>query len=161
MTTWYTVKFDYACRLPVGLAVLAHPDEEVAREGGRRMRAQFDRDPRPPPVHHRKTWKLMNPEAAFRQQLDAFLDSDITRDSCGDEFKKCVGEFKLIPICETTIEAKHREPSILGSARKIGPVRVSLANRMSMLERLLQQAPGTLTELMDALELTRSFVKIP
>eukprot|EP00973_Karenia_brevis_P094441 12422489-Karenia_brevis.AAC.1 len=73
----------------------------------------------------------MSPEAAFRQQLSAFLDTDITRDSRGDEFKKCGGEFRLIPICETTIEAKHREPSIVGSARKIGAFRVSLANRMS------------------------------
>lgn len=74
--TLLQMKQDYMFRLPnilIGLAVL---DEDRAREIGRIAVNQFERDPRPPPVHDEITWELMNPQAVFRQQLNRFLDGE-------------------------------------------------------------------------------------
>jgi hypothetical protein len=74
--TLFQAKQDYMFRLPnllIGLAVL---DEDRARAIGQRAVDQFERDPRPPPVHDEITWELMQPQAVFRQQLNRFLDGE-------------------------------------------------------------------------------------
>ena len=68
------VKLDYLFRLPhilIGLAVVL---EERARAIGARAIELFERDPRPPPIHHRQTWKLLKPGTTFREWLIKFAN---------------------------------------------------------------------------------------
>ena len=133
MTTWLMLKLDYMQKLPWGLAVLALPDEARARIGGRRMRELFRRDPRPPPVQSRKTWALMQPGAPFAIGLDKFLDDELPRSLCGEPFRVGVGTFMLMACVETCIEEKHCRVALREKQHAIGPVQVSLSNRLPML----------------------------
>ena len=144
------------------LAALGLADEEKARAAGLRARTLFRRDPRPPPVHHRRTWKLMNPEAPFSIALDRFIDDRVARVDCGRDFNFEIAKWKFMPDVETCIEEKHARVS-RSSAKtpNVGKVKVSLANRLPMLERSLARRPSTITTLMDSLALTRSFYQVP
>lgn len=143
------------------MAALGLANEERARAAGLRARALFRRDPRPPPIQHRKTWKLMNPAAPFSQALDRFLDEGVSRKECGPIFMFEIAIWKFMPDAETTIEEKHARVAMKAAKHSIGKVQVSLANRLPMLERSLSQRPSSITELMDSLALTRSLAQVP
>ena len=79
MYAWMKLKLDYCTKLPWVLAGLSADREVDARECGRVLRATFDHDPRPPPVHHPFTWRLLEPGTPFRIALDQFLDDGVAR----------------------------------------------------------------------------------
>ena len=76
--------------------MLALPDEDRAREAGRRVRESFRRDPRPPPVQHKKIWELMKPGAEFSKELDRFLDLGVPRKQLSMHYRRHVFTFKLM-----------------------------------------------------------------
>ena len=65
-------KCDYWMRLPHMMCALALADEEQARICGQRVLEAFDADPRQA-AHHRRTWKLLQPDSAFRAGLIEFV----------------------------------------------------------------------------------------
>ena len=92
--------------LPYFLAILAHCQEDaVARPGAARAIELFDRDPRPE-VHDPYTWSLMRPGAKFRADVLAFIGG-ARRATLSVSSGVEIGIFKLMPMCETTIEDKH------------------------------------------------------
>ena len=103
----------------------------------------------------------MNPDAPFSQALDRFIDEGVPRAECGAAFLLEIAKFKFMPVVETTIEEKHSRVAISAGKHSIGPVQVSLANRLPLLERSLAQSPSSLTTLLDSLGHTRALSKIP
>ena len=65
-----------------------------------------------------------------------------------------------VPIVETTIEAKHKAVA-MESIRGMGPVRVSLSNRLPLLERHVRDDPRYLLRLVECFEEARHFKQIP
>lgn len=156
------MKLGYLQTLPWALAALGLADEERARAAGLRVRALFRRNPLPPPVQHKKTWELMNPEAPFSIALDRFIDEGCSRRDCGRDFNFEIAKWKFMPDAETIIEEKHARVSHASAkSPNFGKVKVSLANRLPMLERSLARCPSSITSLMDSLALTRSFFQVP
>ena len=112
-------KTDYWQRLPWSLAALAQIDEDRAREKARLCVVAFERDPRPPPVHHHLTWQLMAPGAPFRVELDKFV-AGAPRWSLDDGFLKVLAWLRLMPCVETTIEEKHARVTQAKARHHIG-----------------------------------------
>ena len=153
-------KNDYWERLPWSLAAVAQVDEDRAREKARLCVLAFERDPRPPPVHHPRTWFLMAPGAPFRVELDEFI-AGAPRWSLSDSFLEVLAEMKLMPCVETTIEEKHARVTQAKARHHIGPVRVSMSNRFPMLERRLLSQPEHLSDLLRMFEGARTLAKLP
>lgn len=126
------MKTAYLQKLPWLFAALAHPCEETARRMAVKIKEQWESDPRPE-AHHRITAELMQP-GLFRDGLEAFLQGAALRDLPLD-FQLRVGTFRFVPVVETTIEEKHARVSLAKRRHHIGPVRVSLSNRLPLLER--------------------------
>ena len=149
---------DYWMRLPWLLCALAHEDESRARTAGAKALDAFLDDPRES-AHHRLTWKLLHEGSAFRDGLELFIDGT-DRWSCGNTFCEQVASFAFWPISETTIEAKHSRASMDAKKHHIGPVRVSLGNRLSMMEKLLVKSPDRLSCLLKHFSVARQMVKV-
>lgn len=160
------MKCDYWLRLPWLLCGLAEADEAKARQIGARAVDAFERDPREE-AHHRVTWALMRPGSDFRASLDYFVDG-CARPDCGDtgrqkeEFLAQIARFAFFPTAETCIEAKHAKASMaLKKDCNIGPVRISLSNRLEMMESMIRRDPATLHRLVDHFETARRLVALP
>jgi hypothetical protein len=157
--TVLTVKLQYYGRLPWLLCGLALADESRARAIGVKAISQFEQDPREA-VHHRKTWALMQPQSQFRAQLQSFVQGQ-QRWSCGPEFSLQVAKLRLVPVVETTIEEKHSRVSLDKKRHHIGPVRVSLANRLPLFFRTISRDPSALQDLLPFFQQARSLKEVP
>jgi hypothetical protein len=120
--------------LPWILVGLGHGDLSVARETARSAIKQFERDPRRE-AHHRLTWFWMRP-GHLRNALEAFANGSMTVLEVSVVFARQVARLRFVIVVETTIEAKHARVSLARRAHYIGPVAVSLSNRLGMLESL-------------------------
>ena len=147
-------KFDFWQRLPWKICGLAHRSEEVARDLAREILQDFQIDARQE-AHHPKTWALMCEGSAFREGLQQFLDGR-PRWECGEAFTTHISICRLFPVAETTIEAKHAHVSLEGKKHHIGPVRVSLANRRGMMEKMLLKDPSSLEGLLQSFQVART-----
>ena len=87
-------------------------------------------------VHHEVTWRLLQPGTEFSVQLSLF-NAGQSRSQLSMAFRHEIAIFRFAPVNETTIEEKHARVSLDSKKHHIGAVRVSLANRLRMLERLL------------------------
>jgi hypothetical protein len=67
-------QFGFWQRLPWSIVLLANPNEDVAREDGRRLVAEFDCSAQQPELHHPVTWEVFHADSPIRQQLNAFVD---------------------------------------------------------------------------------------
>ena len=152
-------KLDYWNKLPWLLCALALPREGSAREWAVRILELFDMDPRPPPVHHRITYRLLHPGAEFREQLQRFIGG-VPRWECSTAFQEQIAAFYFIPVVETTIEQKHARVKLAEAHHHIGETRVSLSNRMRWIHRFLHLQPESLPDFLDAFENTRSIGNI-
>jgi hypothetical protein len=123
-------------KLPWLFCGLAHTDEGVSRGIGSRIVDSWRQDPREL-VHHRLTWELMRPGSAFLESLLAYVGG-MTFAAMPVAFQIQVAEFRFVPIVETSIEAKHAKTSLAKKAHHIGPVRLSLANRLPFLDRSMR-----------------------
>ena len=130
-------KLDYLRRLPWLIAGVAVLDENRAREVACRAVAAYDREPEQA-LHHRRTVQLMQRESPFRRALDLFIAGH-PRAGMPAHFLATLGEFRCMPVIETTIEGRHARIAKRSKLQSVGPVKVSLENRMPLLERSLQQ----------------------
>ena len=68
-----------------------------------------------------------------------------------------VATFTMMPVVETTIEEKHSRATMEAKGHAVGLVRLSLSNRLPLLERNLTRQPEQLRPLLDCLDVTRKF----
>ena len=148
------LKLDHWKKLPWLLCGLAHSDESVGRRIGQEALEQFSRDPRAE-CHHRLTWQLLQPGSEFRTGLDDFLGGSPLH-GCNRLFQEQVATFRFMIIVETTVESKHARVSAVRRAHAVGPVKVSLANRMPLLERWLKRKHVQVIDVVQSLSGTRT-----
>ena len=151
-------KFHYWKCLPWKLCGLAHRSEAVARRLAVHALAMFLECPQQQ-AHHRVTWSLLRDGAPFRAGMDEFIAGK-SRWLCGSAFTAQIGMFRLFPIAETTVESRHARVSLDEKKHPIGPVRVSLSNRMSMMEKKITHDPSYVQRLVEQFVTTRSMVNI-
>eukprot|EP00974_Lingulodinium_polyedra_P091242 8847906-Lingulodinium_polyedra.AAC.1 len=138
------LKLDHWKKLPWLLCGLAHSDESVGRRVGQQALEQFSRDPRAE-CHHRLTWDLLRPGSGFRVGLDDFLGGS-PLNACHRLFQEQVAAFRFVVVVETTAESKHARATAVRRAHAVGPLKVSLANRMPLLERWLKRGHVQVTD---------------
>jgi hypothetical protein len=153
-----TTKLDFWSRLPWYLAGVGHVDEEKGRECASRSLDMFAASPREV-AHHRTTWGLLQPGAPFRIAMDLFIAGAPRNTLCPAALSQ-IAIFAFTPIIETTIEGKHAKVS-LETQGGIGPVRVSLANRLPLLESRLQHDPSLAEKLVQEFSAMRHLKRIP
>ena len=102
----------------------------------------------------------MAPPLQFRVGLDLFIGG-APRWRCNPTFSRQVSIFRMFPCAETTIEEKHGQVTLDLKTHHIGPTRVSLANRLPMMERMLSTFPDQLPHLVECLEKTRAIAEVP
>ncbi len=159
-TSLLQIKCSYWTSLPWCLIGVAHHDEAVARKCAKSSLQKFDKDPRAPPVQHHISWTLLKPGALFRSELQRFIDGE-SRWALHADVQVQIAAWCFIPIVETTIEAKHAYVSSENKKHHIGPTRVSLANRLPLLERLLLRDPSFIIGFLEDFESARSMKAIP
>jgi hypothetical protein len=135
------VKTAFWKSLPWLLVGLAHGDVEVARRLGRRAIELFDKDPRQE-AHHRLTWHWLRP-GPLRTALTIFVGGDGLLSDGGSILVKNVARLRFVMVVETTVEAKHARVTAARRSHVIGPVRVSLSNRLVMLEPTSSQVTAS------------------
>lgn len=96
----------------------------------------FESDPRRE-SHDRKTWELMRPGARFGSDLVLFVRAGRKRASLSMGFRYEVAIWRFAFCNETTAEEKHARVTLEKAHRNLSEVRVSLANRLPMLEKCL------------------------
>ena len=143
----YYVKTNYMFKAPVLFAGLAQTNQVWARRVGSQLREDFEREPSEQ-LQHRRTWSLLKPGAEFGRGLDVF-NADADRKSLGTCFRKNVARERFRVFAETSIERKHAWVTLMKGKRRMGPVRISLANRMQMLEEWLQRGIVSFADLLD------------
>ena len=152
------MKTAYLQKLPWLLAGLAHPDIQISREIGAKILQQWDLDPRPE-AHHRITSRLLSP-GAFLDSLKAWVAGANFRD-LSEEYQKHVASLRFTPIVETTIEEKHARVAMSKKRHHLGPVRISLANRLPLLERWIKRGHVSGKQLLDLFTESRQLKKVP
>lgn len=151
-------KLDFWNRLPWLLVALAHVDEMEARAAARRAVEMFNLTPYKE-LHHRKTWKWLQPGGALRAHVDNFIAGS-PRMSLPPWVLRLLAEFRFIIIVESSIEAKHSKVK-LSSAWKIGPVRISLANRLALIEQMISKDVQGIQLFCSYFEKARNIIRIP
>jgi hypothetical protein len=147
------LKTSYMDKLPWLFCGLAHCDEGVARVFGVKVRDAWLADPRRE-VHHRITWDLMKP-GSFRNDLDKFIDG-ASRAQLSMTSRLAIAKFRFVPVVETTIEAKHQRTTMARKCHHIGPVRISLANRLPALERSIRSGHIDVADLLGNFQKARN-----
>ena len=151
--------FDYFTRLPMKLAAMAHHDEAIARRVAQECLADFGRDPRQN-VHHRKTWQILGPESPIAIEVQRFADGT-PRAELSQDAQHAICLFRFILVAEIFIVQKHAPVSLAEASHKMGPVMVSLCNRMPWLEKQLTVAPLFLQELCESFSVVRKQKRVP
>ena len=111
------------------------------------------------PCNHDLTYILLNKESWFRKELDLFIAGK-PRFCCSECFLIVILSFRLIPCVETTIEEKHARTTLENKRHPVGPVRISLANRLPWLERQLSKHPEKISEFLSCFEKVRNLEKM-
>ena len=94
-------------------------------------------------LHHHITWKWLNPQSRLLTGLRLFAYAGWRREDLWPDVLEAIAEFRFMASVESAVESKHAAVN-MESQRRLGPVRVSLANRLSMLERLFVAKPDVL-----------------
>ena len=152
------MKTAYLQKLPWLLAGLAHTCQETSRQIGRRILEQWMEDPRPE-AHHRITAALLCPGPFMDSLQDWVAGAELQ--NLSDIFLRHVAAWRFAPIVETTIEEKHARVSLAKRRHHIGPVRISLANRLPLLERWVKRGHVSAKELLDFFTQCRSLKAVP
>lgn len=154
MATLLAVKTDFLQRLPVLFCRLADACGESARDCALCVVDAWRQDPRQD-VHHRLSWELMRPQSAFSKALDDFI-AGAPRRSLPDEVRRQIAAFRFVSAVESSIEGKHSRVALEQRNRHIGGMRISLANRLPMLERWLRIGHVTCRDLLECFVQARS-----
>ena len=152
------MKTSYMQKLPWLLAGLAHPCEATAREVARKCLEVWQEESRPE-AHHRLTTKLFAP-GVFLDSLKAFADG-AAFNALPQAFLKQVAVYRFVPVVETTIEEKHARVALSKKRHHIGPVRISLSNRLPLLERWLLRRHVSGEKLLEKFAISRSLKQVP
>ena len=106
------------------------------------------------------TWALMSDESVFAQELARFADG-CQRRSLKMKARKQIAVLKFPALAETTINEKHGEVTIASRRHGIKPVRVSLVNRLPLLERWLRQGKVQIEDLSECFHEARTLKNVP
>ena len=146
-------------RLPWLLSALAHYDEQVAMSFAGKILQQWRQDPRRE-SHHRITWRLLKPGSVFLWILETFAQGT-PLSQLHAKFQSQVARYRFPACVETTIEEKHAKVTLAKRVHHIGPVRISLANRLPLLGRWTQRGEIDGNTLLNAFSLCRSLKSVP
>jgi hypothetical protein len=152
------LKTAYLENLPWLFCALAHPNEAVARDYASRIRDSWLLNPHPE-MHHRVTADLMQNEE-FMAGLEAFINGT-PRSECNVVFRERIAAFRFVPVVETSIESKHARTTLARRMHHLGPVRISLANRLPFLERAVRVGHISPVSLLEQFHKARSLALVP
>jgi hypothetical protein len=154
------VKTTHWRQLPWLLCGLAATCEAEAREVAQVILDAWEkvRD-NPPGAHHRVTHALLANQE-FLGQLRDFAGG-LQRDRLTPNTLTQIARLRFIPTVETTVEEKHARVSQANRRHHISPVRVSMANRMPLLERLLARGHVNALRLLEVFTQARKLAKLP
>ena len=131
--------------LPWVLCGIAHTDHDIGRQCGQRALDLFAEDPREE-AQHRITWSLLEPQSDFRSELELFIQGTPLFE-LAIEFVRQIAVWRFCYIVETTIESRHSNVTQERKKHHIGPVRVSLSNRLPLMERWIRKKQLDMDEL--------------
>ncbi|CAE7768413.1 unnamed protein product, partial [Symbiodinium necroappetens] len=122
--------------MPWRLAALNHPNSDVCRQHAREILAFLESSPKQASLHHRVTWKFLEPESRLLAQLKQFAAADAEMQTL-PELWQVVMELRFIPTCERLQEGDHAiVKRALGENRRASGPFVSMAIRMPEIEAL-------------------------
>lgn len=90
----------------------------------------------------------MQPNSLFATELGKFIDGT-PRASLHESVRRQIAAFRFVSCAESTIEGKHAKVALANRSHFVGPERVSLSNRLPMLERWLRAGHATSHELLE------------
>ena len=151
---------NYVKKAPISFGGLAHADEATARVLGFRARADFNLDPRRE-AHDERTWRLMAPGSLFSREVDRFIDEGVPRNSLATPLLEEIAIFRVIMMLETIMEQRHAIASVTVRRHFIGPVRLSLSNRLPMLERWVRLGQVSGAEVLEAFSESLQLLRQP
>lgn len=117
----------------------------------------FDADPREG-AHHRITYAWLCRESPLRDDLQAFANGT-SRSQLSATSLRMIAMMRFIPTVETCVEALHRKVS-LQSMTGLSPVRVSLANRLGLLESRIAADSAFVQQLVQCFSEARRFKNV-
>ena len=132
----FQVKTAFWTKIPWLLAGLSHADVTVARRTAKMAMQQYDQDSRPE-AHHRLSVFWLQHGTMLRMQLEQFAFGDFTIQEIGRPLYIEVAKLRFLICVETTVEGRHARVASALRTRHVGPTRISLSNRLGMLERWL------------------------
>eukprot|EP00971_Amphidinium_carterae_P341654 6480569-Amphidinium_carterae.3 len=138
MTLSLQTKLNYCEKLPWLIAGCSLCDESAARAIASKVIEQYECNPAAA-LQHRRTRALMRHDSDFRVNLDLFV-TGTAREELSASFRSVLAEFRAMPIMETTIEGRHARIALGSAIHNIGPSKVSLQNRMPLLERRIKSS---------------------
>ena len=150
-------KTQFCKALPWLLCGIAHTDLSVARRYAQLCIDRFEEDPRQV-AQHRISWELLRRDSYFRRELECFISgSDIAQLSA--DFVRQIATFRFCIVVETTVEAKHSRVTSMRRQHAAGPVRVSLSNRLPLMERWLKRGQLDMVKLVHYFDQSRKIVE--
>lgn len=149
----FRLKTGYVKKLPWVLAGLAALNEDKAREAGRRALEQW-RDAPEESLQHPITWRLFQP-GVFLDALEDFVERGRPRQDLPESVRMQIATWRFASPVETKIEQPHAQVSKASKTHFVGPVRVSLSNRLGQLERWLRGGHFSVEELLAEFGRTR------
>jgi hypothetical protein len=150
-----TLKFAYLLCLPMMGAGLAVSDQARARVNGQKFLDAVNQLPREQALHDPRTWELIKPGSAFLHGVTAFVINGCDFDDLNGDCQYEIAVFRFLWAIETTIEARHAKAALELRHHFCGPVRISLSNRLPMMEDFIANGVVTGTELLDAFNAAR------
>ena len=145
--------------LPGVFSVLGHATEDIARSGAARIIDMIGQDPRLK-AHDTLTRTFIRP-GVRRGELFNFARGRKPRHLRHQDFRNFIASKKFGSVIETDIEAKHARVSMASAMKSVGPVRVSLSNRLPWLERMLRKKHIHILQFMRYFEKARHISRIP
>lgn len=107
------------------------------------------------------TWRLLRPGAWFGEELIKFVEEYVPRMSLSKAFHCQLGIFRLWPTNEATVEEKHARLALAAISRRLGAVRISLTNRLIMMEHMLSMGWVKVTEIIHFFDEARRLTQCP
>ena len=152
-----TLKLECWQKLPWYACILGHADEQVAREGSRRVLELFAACPLEA-ANHRLTLLVCSSDAAVGQQLRAFAAGQ-PRSSLPDLYEMCC-KLSAIPVTERCVEQQHGAIKLHATFKHVGPLCVTAALRLPEIERDFKSKEDWM-QLAAFAEKTKSIRRIP
>ena len=136
------IKFDFLSRPPWKLAILGHHSEVVARDGIRELHAHYAALSAEQRQVHHPLMQLVFDE--LECEVAMFMHGAPLVSQPGLSFLSA--KLALVPLVERNIEREHAQIKQTVKTPRHSPILVSLARRLPMFEKLVQERPETLAE---------------